>query len=186
MKNPCKAYIRIVCDDGSQEEREIALDTAMEIFHQDKQLAFIQSLDTAGCSKRIGHYIQILALTAEYYAEGKDKSTDIAAFSKFKKYLTESIKALGKTEGVRYPTLEDQVCRQMVQSKDKLTARVLHFFNTARHESPEAAVNEPGSLYRYVVENGFLSSKVAIQSAFDEQEFLRQQMLSLAQKIKNA
>jgi hypothetical protein len=186
MKSPYKAYIKIVYDDGSQEECEIALETAKEYFHQDKQLTFIQSIDTAGCSKRIGHYIQILALTAQMYCEGEDKRTDMSSFAGFKKKITASIKVLAEAEGVRYPTLEDQVCRQMNQGKDQLTARVVQFFNTARTESTEAAVNEPGSLYRYVMENNFLSEKVAYNTGFNEQEFLKASLLQLAETIRQA
>ena len=186
MKSPYKAYIKILYDDASEEEREIDLNTAMELFRQNQQTAFIHSIDTAGCSKRIGHYIQIIALTARMYSEDESKSTDMSSFAGFKRKITASIKALAEVEGVRYPTLEDQVCRQMDQGKDQLTARVVQFFHTARTESAEAAVNEAGSLYRYVIENNFLSDKVMYGSGFDEQAFLKQSLLKIGEIIRTA
>ena len=183
MKHPCKASIIITYTDGTTAEKDFDLNTALEYFRQEQQISFIESIDTAQCSKRIGHYIQILALTAKLYEEDENKKTDMSSFSAFKKKITSAIKYVSEAEGVRYPTLEDQVCRQMQQGKDQLTARVLQFFHTARTQSAEAAVNEPDSLYRYVIENGFLSYKVAYNTAFNEQEFLRKSLLQVAERI---
>ena len=194
MKEPKKAFVKIIYSDFSSEEIEIPLDIAMKITDKEKEsdlMNLVSSLDLSACSKRISTYIQMLWITAELFmADEENTPAEQLSHAFMKKRITLALKAIAENKKdpgskVHYATVEDKVCRQMEQSKDELTDRVIQFFTAAIQYSADNAVSSPESLYRYVVDNNYLSNRVANSGYVDEGEILRKELFKIAEKLQN-